>query len=338
MIMDKINFIAEVGVNHEGNLKSAFNHIIAAKKGGADTVKFQVYKAEKIVSRYAKSYWDKKKNKETSQLKLFKKFDALNLNDYLKIYKFCKKIKIKFVITPFDIDTIDFFKTKVSSFKISSSDITNYPLLSKVSKAKKPIILSTGASTFNEVKNALKIIEKKNKKITLLHCILNYPTKKIDANLNMIEDLKTFGYPVGLSDHTIPKDSHEILPIAYLKGVRVIEKHFTLNKRKSGNDHFHSFDLNDLKIFFKKITSINKILGKSKKIYLSSEKISRKNARRSIFLNKNLIKGSIIKSSDLITLRPYLKSGISAFDFKKVLGKKIKKTKFKGEYLSKNDF
>ena len=187
---NKIYFIAEIGVNHEANLKLAKKIILEAKKGGADAIKLQSYKAEKIASKYAKAYWDKKEEKENNQLKLYKRFDKFELNDYEKIIKYCKKIKIDFIITPFDTDTINFFKDKVKYFKISSSDITNFPLIEKICKTKKPIILSTGASSSSEIKMALKLIQKYNNKITLLHCILNYPTKRYDANLNMIDDLK----------------------------------------------------------------------------------------------------------------------------------------------------
>ena len=201
---------------------------------------------------------------------------------------------------------------------------------------KKPIILSTGASTKVEVENAIKLIEKRNKKIIILHCILNYPTKKNDVNLNMIDDLKSFGYPVGLSDHTKPQDSHSILPIAYAKGVRVFEKHFTTNKRKKGNDHFHSFDKKDLKVFFKKICEIDKIFGKSNKTFLKSEIKSRRNARRSIFFNRDVIKGKKIQKSDLIMLRPQL--GVCPSKISKIIGRKLKKKKEGGKFLKPTDF
>ena len=137
----------------------------------------------------------------------------------------------------------------------------------------------------------------------------------------MIDDLKNFGYPVGISDHTKPIESHEVLPMAYIKGVRVFEKHFTLNKRKKGNDHFHSFDKKDLKVFFHKVNEIDKILGMNNKTFLKSEIVSRKNARRSIFLNKNLSKGDVI----------------SSIFFNKIVGKKIKKSKKKGDFLKQSD-
>ena len=334
--MKDIYFIAEIGVNHEANLQKAYDHIISAKKGGAQAIKLQSYKAEKIVSKHAKAYWDKKEEKENSQLKLYKRYDGFNEDDYYKIYKFCKKIKIDFIVTPFDLDTIDFFKNKVKYFKISSSDITNFPLIKKIAKTKVPVILSTGASNKNEVKNAVKLIEKYNKKINLLHCILNYPTKKTDANLNMIDDLRKLNYKVGLSDHTIPKDSHEVLIYAYLKGVKMFEKHFTLNKKKRGNDHFHSFNAEDLRKFFIKISNVDKILGKNKKSFLKSEIKSRKNARRSIFYNKNLNANKNITENDLIMLRPG--TGISPTYIRFLIGRKLQKKKSKGEFVKLSDF
>ena len=334
---DKIYFIAEIGVNHEANLKLAKKIILDAKRGGADAVKLQSYKAEKIASQYARAYWDKKEEKEENQLKLYKRFDKFVNTDYEKIIKYCKKIKIDFIITPFDVDTIEFFKNKVKYFKISSSDITNFPLIEKIAKTKKPIILSTGASNVKEIKAAVGLIKKYNKKITILHCILNYPTKRYDANLGMIDDLhQKFNLPVGISDHTTPKDSHDILLIAACKNITMIEKHFTNDKKKKGNDHFHSFDKYDLIKFNKKILDLRKIIGKKEKNFLKSEYISRKNARRSLFYNKDLKKNSIVKLSDMISLRPAI--GISPVYYKKVVGKKIKiKAKF-GKKISFSDF
>ena len=334
--MNNIYFIAEIGVNHEAKLNNAYKHILLAKKGGAQAIKLQSYKAEKIVSKYAKAYWDKSEEKENNQLKLYKKYDGFNDEEYLKIYKFCKKIKIDFIITPFDLDTISFFKNKVKYFKISSSDITNFPLIEKISKTKKPIILSTGASSKNEISNAIKLIKKRNRRITILQCILNYPTKKNNVNLNMIDDLKTFGYEVGLSDHTKPKDAHQILLYAYIKGVRVFEKHFTTNKKKRGNDHFHSFDFKDLRKFFNKVEEINKILGKNKKEFLESEIKSRLNARRRIFYKKDLKKNQIVKKDDLIMLRP--STGMCPSKINTVIGKVLKKNKIKNEFVRLSDF
>ncbi len=328
-------FIAEIGVNHEADLKKAFKCIKDAKDGGAQAVKLQCYKAEKIASKYAGAYWDKKEEKENSQLKLYKKFDKFEFKHYEKIIQYCKKIKIDFIITPFDTDTIDFFKTRVKYFKISSSDITNLPLIKKIANTKKPVILSTGASTKIEIKRAFNILRKKSKKIIILHCILNYPTKKENANLNMILDLKKNYKVVGLSDHSIPIDSHKILIYSYLLGVRFIEKHFTINKKKKGNDHFHSFDKKDLKIFFKNLNDLKLILGKKFKTFLKSEIISRKNARRSIFFNKDLKKNQKIRRDDLIMLRPAI--GINPFEVNKIYNKRLRKNKLSGDLLRLSD-
>lgn len=329
-------FIAEIGVNHEADLKKAFKCIKDAKDGGAQAVKFQCYKAEKLASKYAGAYWDKKEERENSQLKLYKKFDRFNQEDYLKIISYCKKLKIDFIVTPFDLDSIKFFKNRVKYFKISSSDITNLPLIEKIAETKKPVILSTGASTKIEIRQAYKILKKKIKKIILLHCILNYPTLKNNANLNMITDLNKEYSNVGLSDHSIPKDSHKILIYSYLLGVKYIEKHFTIFKKKKGNDHFHSFDKEDLKKFFKNLNELKKILGKNEKNFLRSEVISRKNARRSIFYNKDLKKNNKLKKNDLIMLRPHI--GVSPFEYKKYIGKKTKRDLKKGEILKKSHF
>ena len=329
-------FIAEIGVNHEAKIPLAKKLINDAKKGGADAIKLQCYKAEKLVSKYAEAYWDKKEEKENSQLKLYKKFDKFEQKDYLKLINYCKKIKIDFIVTPFDLDSVDFFKNKVKFFKISSSDITNYPLIEKIAATKKPIILSTGASTMNEIKSALSIIKKKNKKVSLLHCILNYPTQRYNANLNMIESLKKLNVPVGISDHTLTKDSHDILIYAYLKGAKIIEKHFTNNKSKPGNDHFHSFDKLDLIKFKKKLQDVNKILGEKKKNFLKSEVISRKNARRSLFYNDNLKANHKMQKKNLVSLRPNI--GISPTQYKKILRKKLKIKKKIGQLVKFADF
>lgn len=327
-------FIAEIGVNHEAKIKLAKKLIRDAKDGGANAIKLQCYKAEKIASKYAKAYWDKKENIENNQLKLFKKFDKFNEKDYFEIYKYCKKIKIDFIVTPFDLEIVNFFSNKVKYFKISSSDLTNHLLIEKIAKTKVPIILSTGASTIPEISSALKLIRKYHNKITLLHCILNYPTEKINSNLNMIDDLKQkFDLPVGLSDHTRPKDSMEILSIAHVKKISMIEKHFTNDKKKPGNDHFHSFDKTDLKNYYKKINDLNKVLGSGKKTFLESEIISRKNARRSLFFNKNINKGNKLKKEDLIALRPAI--GISPSKYKSIINKKLKINVKKGQIIKK---
>ena len=183
--------IAEIGVNHEGDFEKAKKLIYEAKEGGADAAKFQSYKASTLASKNSPSYWDTNKEKTKSQYELFKKFDSFNEKEYVALAEFCNSIDISFLSTPFDNESIDYLYPLVPFYKIASADITNVPFLRKVAKKNKPIILSTGASNLDEINFAIKTIKDcKNNEIGLLHCILNYPTNNIDANLSMITSLK----------------------------------------------------------------------------------------------------------------------------------------------------
>jgi len=211
-------------------------------------------------------------------------------------------------------------------------------LLERISKTKKPVLLSTGASTLEEIKNATNILKKGSKKIVIMHCILNYPTKDVDANLAMISSLKKEfpEYLIGYSDHTLPNNQMTNLTTAYILGAKVIEKHFTDNKKAKGNDHYHSMDVNDLSLLMNNLKKIKLITGNfQKKIVLESELKSRKFARRSIVVKTNIKKNSILKKEGLITLRP--NTGISANFWKKVIGKKVKKNLKANKPLSWKD-
>ncbi len=203
---------------------------------------------------------------------------------------------------------------------------------------KKPIILSTGASSLEEIKYSVNILKRNGcKNLTLMHCVLNYPTKNINANLNMIDDLKK-NFPkctIGYSDHTVPDKNMIILVSAYLKGAMVIEKHFTFDKKIKGNDHYHSMDKNDLKVFVSNLEIIHSTSGLKKKKYLNSEKISRKNARRSIVLKTDVFKGQVLKKEMLITKRPG--TGIKPTEWYNVIGKRTKKNLKKDRLLLWSD-
>ena len=326
--------IAEIGVNHECSLKKAKKLISQAKSAGAHAAKFQTYKADKIASKFSKAYWDTSKEKTKSQHQLFSKFDKFTSLDYIILAKYCKKINIDFLSTPFDSISVDFLKKLVPIFKISSSDISNVPLLRKISSIGKPVLLSTGGSNISEIKNAIKNLNfKKKLKNVLMHCILNYPTKDSNANLLMIKHLSNSfkNYPIGYYDHTLPNKKMSNISIAYLMGARVIEKHFTYNKKLKGNDHYHAMDVEDLKKITENIKGIDITLGNSKKNYLKSEILSRKNARRGIFVAK-IKKNEKITHNKLITLRPNI--GIPASDWDKVLNKRAKMDLKKGANLN----
>lgn len=316
--------IAEVGVNHEGSIQKAFELCDAAKESGADAVKFQSYKANTLAHPQSPGYWDFASESTENQFSLFSKYDKFTVSDYIKLYKYCKKIDLIFATTVFDISLVNSLNYTQKFYKIASADITNIPLIESIAKKKKPIILSTGASNLNEIMFAKNLIRQFNDSdIVIMHCILNYPTLIENANLSMIESIK-YNFPdciVGYSDHTLPTQDLTNLTTAYLLGATVVEKHFTLDKKLPGNDHYHSMDPYDLKKFRSKIEQIKLSLGNNFKEPIESEEISRKNARRSIFSKKNLKSGHILSERDLITLRPII--GIPAENWQKVIGRKL---------------
>jgi N-acetylneuraminate synthase len=321
-------FIAEVGVNHENNINLAEKIIKQASIGGASAVKFQTYKAELLASKNSPAYWDKNKVRDKSQYELFKKFDKFNEDDYIKLKKICDHYKVDFLSTPFDDNSAELLNKLVKYFKLASADITNRPLLDKIISFKKAIIYSTGASNIHEITETYNYIKKRNSKIDIgiLHCILAYPTHLKDCNLNLITFLKSkfkSAY-IGISDHAIPDKNMLVLTKAYDLGAVIIEKHFTENmlKGKKNNDHFHSINSYDLKIFFDNINILKKISGKIYKTRFpfKSELNSRKYARRSMYTCKNIKKNEIFTKENLIPKRPGL--GISPLHVSKIYGKK----------------
>jgi sialic acid synthase SpsE len=311
--------IAEAGVNHEGNLELAKRLIEEAKEGGANAIKFQTYKADTLASRYSPAYWDMNKEKTDSQYSLFRKYDKFWKEEFELLKAYCEKVHIEFISTPFDIESAKFLNDLMDVFKISSSDITNKPFIKYICGFGKPIILSTGASNLYEIEEAVGWIEETNNPTALLHCVLNYPTDDINANLAMISDLKR-RFPeklIGYSDHTLPQDMKN-LEIATLLGALIIEKHFTFDKTFPGNDHYHAMDKEDLKTLNNNINHIFKLLGNQKKQSLPSEEIARQNARRSLVAKHMISKGKLIEAEDLTWKRPA--TGISPRHIDQVLG------------------
>ena len=297
--------IAEIGVNHEGSMDIAKRLINDAKEGGADAVKFQSYKAETLASKHSPAYWDTTKETTKSQFDLFKKHDKFWKNEMEKLMSYCKTIDIEFMSTPFDFESAKFLNEMMNVFKISSSDITNKPFIEFISSFNKPIILSTGASNLKEVEEAVSWIKSFNIPLSLLHCVLNYPTLDSNANLGMIRALQN-AFPnniIGYSDHTLP-GKMKICEMAVMLGARIIEKHFTHDKSLPGNDHYHAMDKDDLMLFNSNMDSLLDILGSFQIQSLDSEKKARLNARRSIVAAKDIPKGKIIDREDLTFKRP----------------------------------
>lgn len=329
----KFVLIAEIGVNYYdvasqlqiSPLEAAQKMILEAKNAGIHAVKFQSYKANTLASKYSPSYWDTNEENTTSQYELFKKYDSFDEKHYILLANYCKKIGIEFLSTAFDFNSADFLDPLMNVYKISSSDITNHPFIQYQAKKNKPIILSTGASNYLEIKKAVDIIRKNNNKpIILMHCILEYPTLQSHSNLNNIISLKN-KFPdliIGYSDHTKPDKNLEILKTAYNLGAIIIEKHFTLDKSLVGNDHYHSMDVLDAIKLNKDIKFIDKIRGSNQLISFKFEEKARKNARRSIVAKKDISKGEIISEEMLTFKRPG--DGISPVDIKKIVNLKAK--------------
>lgn len=320
----KPTIIAEVGVNHECNLKNAFRLISDAKNCGAEAVKFQTYKASDLAIKDSPAYWDLNKEKTTTQRSLFEKYDKFDEKEFKRLYLDCRKKKITFMSTLFSVNLVNKFSKLLPLLKIASADITNVPLLRAISKQKKPILLSTGASSIDEVKFALKILDLPKKQICIMHCVLNYPTKNENAHLNFISTLKKRfpKYIIGYSDHVAPDKELTAIEIAWNLGAQIIEKHFTFDKTKKGNDHYHSADKNDFINFFERLKKIEQLKGDFSKD-LKREANSIKFARRSIVAQKDIKIGDQFSEKNLTTKRPGIY--IAANNWDRIIKKKSKK-------------
>lgn len=315
--------IAEIGVNHEGSLEKAKELIRLAKEGGADAAKFQTYRADRIASRNSPAYWDLSKEPTTNQFELFKKHDRFREKEYEQLAEYSRQIGIDFLSTPFDLEAVDFLDPWMTFHKIASADITSIPLLRRVAKKGKPVVLSTGSSTLAEVDIAVNELEQNGcSQIGLMHCILNYPTNEKNAHLGMMLSLKRAfpQYLIGYSDHTVPDNEMFVLTASVSMGARIIEKHFTFDKTLTGNDHYHAMDVNDLKKFKANIQRLREITGDNHKHPIATENLSRSNARRSIVIDRPVRAGETITESMLTFKRPAF--GISPLEWDRVQGMK----------------
>lgn len=325
--------IAEAGVNHNGSLNLAKKLVDIAKKAGADAVKFQTFHAEQIVSFRAKKAEYQNRAKGRTQYEMLKKLE-LSFSDFQKLKKYCDKKKIIFLSTPHSEDAVDFLNSLVPAFKIGSGDLTNLPILEKIAKKKKLIILATGMSTLKEIREAVKTIKKAgNNKIVLLHCTTNYPCPIEEVNLKAMQTLKKeFNLPVGYSDHTLGI----IVPImAAAVGARVLEKHFTLDKNLSGPDHKASLSPKELEDMVKMIRSAEKALGNGIKKPNKNEEKIKKIARKSIIAKKDIKKSNKINRDMLVIKRPG--TGILPKYIDRVVGKIAQKNIKKDSLIKLKD-
>ena len=306
----KTFIIAEAGVNHNGNMDTAIKLIDMAKRAGADAIKFQTFKSERLVTRSTPKAKYQKANigSGESQLEMLKRLELTNDN-FKRLFYYCRKKNIIFMSTPFDEKSADMLdRLGMNIFKIPSGEITNKPLIQHIAAKNKPVILSTGMSYLNEVEKAVRWIydiwnkSGFNQQLTLLHCVSNYPAHAKDVNLCAMNTLKAaFGLPVGYSDHTL---GIEIPIAAAAMGAKVIEKHFTLDRNMKGPDHKASLEPDELKAMVKAIRNVEKAMGDGIKRPAESEEETRIIARRSLVTKRDIKKGDVIRSDDIIIKRP----------------------------------
>lgn len=326
-------FIAEIGINHNGNYELAKKMVQSAKESGADCVKFQSFKAEKYISVFAQkaNYQLKSKlHKSNSQLEIIKNCE-FSIEKMKKIKKFCHKINIDFLCTPFEIYSFkELLGIGEKTIKISSCNLTNIPFLREVSKHKVQSLLSTGMSNFNEVVEATSIFEENKVNIGLFQCTSNYPSKFENSNLNVIDTYKKiFNYPIGFSDHN--KSSLPAI-VATTLGISMIEKHFTLSRKLPGVDQAASIEPKELKELISDLKKINIIKGDNKKNLCEEEINTQKSLRRSLVASRFLKAGRKIKKSDISIKRPG--TGISPKYLDFIIGKTIKKSIFRDQILT----
>lgn len=313
--------VAEAACNHMCNMDLAKKMIDEAAEAGADAIKFQTYKAEKLVTDCAVAFWGDEK---ISQLEYYKRLDRFGAEEYAELFKYARYKDIIAFSSPFDDGSADMLaKIDMPVFKIASCEIPNLRFLKHIAAYGKPIILSTGASTPAEIDRAVETITGQgNDQLILLACTLSYPTKNEDANLLRIKTLKKL-YPdfiIGLSDHTEP-DSHMVIPSAAVAlGARVIEKHYTLDRSMTGSGHFFAVDPNSLKKMVENIRLVQTVLGDGKLGVAESEKKAWASARRSIVAEVPIPKGTIITSEMLGIKRPA--GGLPANMIDSVIGKR----------------
>ncbi len=313
--------IAEAGVHHYNSLELAKQYVLAARIAGVNAVKFQTYKAERIAAKWAPVYWGAPEGK--TQYDIFSERSLLTRKDYKELFAFADSLGIILLSTPFDPDSASLLsELGMPAYKIASADLTYFPLLETVASFNKPIILSTGAATFDEIEEVVGFLHGLEAEFALLHCVLSYPTAIEDANLYRIVELKR-RYPeiiIGYSDHTRPQDSVLACPLAVGLGARIIEKHFTLNKFLDGDDHYHAVDSKGLARLVRDCKDAALMTAPGNDIK-DSEIPARTYARRSIVAAKALKSGTVLKMDDIDFKRPG--TGISPKDVHSVLGRTL---------------
>jgi N,N'-diacetyllegionaminate synthase len=312
--------IAEAGINHNGKIELAKQLIDEAKKAGADAVKFQTFKSEGVTAISAELAGYQKKNIGTkqSQIDMLRKYE-FEYDTFREMKEYCDKRKIVFLSTPHSYDAIDFLDDLVPAYKISSGDITNIPAIEKIAKKGKPVIISTGMATLEEIRDALDTVRNAgNDQIILLQCVTSYPSNLEDQNIEVVRTLRMkFDVLTGFSDHTMGL----IAPIVAVSvGACLIEKHFTLDRTLEGPDHKASLEPSELKEMIDSIRNAQAALGDGIKRITDEEKKNRVVSRKSLVASRDISRGTIITRDMIEIKRP--ETGIRPKRLKDILGSK----------------
>ena len=338
---NKVIIIAEAGVNHNGSILTAKALIDAAHESGVDYVKFQTFKADKLVSKSAVQAEYQKRNigeSDNSQFNMLKKLE-LSHENHVELIEYCRQKEINFFSTAFDVEGLEYLDSLgFTMFKVPSGELTNYPYLKKLAEIGKPVILSTGMANMDEIEAAIEVLSSgklSKSEITVLHCNTEYPTPYEDVNLaamNLIQ--KQLSVNVGYSDHTLGIE----VPIAAVAlGAKIIEKHFTLDRSLPGPDHRASLEPSELKAMVSAIRNIEMaISGDGEKEPSRSELKNKEVARKSLHLASSLKKGEEIREEHLLPLRPG--DGISPMEWETILGKRVIRDLEMHHKLSRKDF
>lgn len=317
-----IFIIAEAGVNHNGSLETAKRLVDAAAQAGADCVKFQTYITEEDTSVFAAQADYQKQNTGDggqSQYEMLKKLE-LGYEQFRELKRYCGEKGILFLSSPFELRSVEFLeKLDIPFWKIASSEITNYPFLKKIAQTGKPIVMSTGMCTLQEIRQAMDVLlSSGDRKIVLLQCNTEYPTPMQDVNLRAMLGLqREFGCPVGYSDHT---QGIEIAVAAAALGAVIIEKHFTLDKRMEGPDHIASLEPEELEAMVRAIRNVETALGSPAKEISESERKNRTAARKSVVAARDIRRGEILTEENIAAKRPG--GGISPMRWEELLGQR----------------
>jgi len=333
--MDNTFIIAEAGVNHNGSLEMALRLIDVACAAGADAVKFQTFKADRIIAVNAPKaeYQKDATGTDESQLEMVKKLE-LDEAAHTRLHNYCQDKDIRFLSTPFDLESIDLLtRLGLEIFKIPSGEITNLPYLRKLGALKKRLILSTGMADLSEIKDALDVLADAGSRmedITVLHCNTEYPTPFEDVNLRAMLTIRSAfpGISVGYSDHTLGIEA----PIAAVAmGATVIEKHFTLDRNLPGPDHRASLEPDELAAMISAIRNIEKALGTGIKKPSPSESRNIPVARKSIVAAAPIKKGETFTEMNITVKRPG--TGITPMRWDEIIGRKAAKPYRKDELI-----